>query len=62
MLASSQPKTPSLREATQAYLKVGLLSFGGPAAQISMMYKIFVDEKNGSMKSNIWARLAFVCY
>ena len=59
MLASSQPKTPSLREATQAYLKVGLLSFGGPAAQISMMYKIFVDEKKWLNEKQYLGALSF---
>lgn len=38
-------ENPSLEEATQTYFKVGILSFGGPAAQIALMHKIFVDEK-----------------
>jgi len=59
MSASSQPKTPSLREATQAYLKVGLLSFGGPAAQISMMHKIFVDEKKWLNEKQYLGALSF---
>ncbi|MEO1702509.1 MAG: chromate efflux transporter [Pseudomonadota bacterium] len=32
-------------EATQAFAKIGLLSFGGPAAQIAVMHRVLVDEK-----------------
>ena len=36
---------PSLREATRVWLKIGLLSFGGPAAQIALMHKEIVEER-----------------
>lgn len=36
---------PSLAELTAASWKVGLLGFGGPAGQIALMHKVFVDEK-----------------
>ncbi|HLT77224.1 MAG TPA: chromate efflux transporter [Ferrovibrio sp.] len=36
---------PSFAEALLTWLKVGLLSFGGPAGQIAMMHRIVVDEK-----------------
>jgi len=32
-------------EATRAFGRIGLLSFGGPAAQIAVMHRILVDEK-----------------
>ncbi|WP_274627997.1 chromate efflux transporter [Arvimicrobium flavum] len=32
-------------EAVRVFAKVGLLSFGGPAGQISLMHRILVDEK-----------------
>ncbi|MFC0240210.1 chromate efflux transporter [Rhodopseudomonas telluris] len=35
----------SLGEATSAWLRIALLSFGGPAGQISVMHRIVVDEK-----------------
>lgn len=36
---------PSISDLTIASLKIGVLSFGGPAAQIAMMHRVFVDEK-----------------
>src|SRR5215207_8882459 len=36
---------PSFGEAFKVWLKIGCLSFGGPAGQIAMMHRILVDEK-----------------
>ena len=36
---------PTLRELTTVSFKVGCLGFGGPAGQIALMHRIFVDEK-----------------
>ncbi|MFN0023226.1 MAG: chromate efflux transporter [Parvularculaceae bacterium] len=41
---SHQPNA-RLTELFIASLKIGCLSFGGPAAQIAMMHRVFVDEK-----------------
>jgi chromate transporter len=35
----------SLAEATRTWLRIGLLSFGGPAGQIAVMHRILVEEK-----------------
>ncbi len=35
----------SLREALRVWLKIALLSFGGPAGQIAVMHRILVEEK-----------------
>ncbi len=35
----------SFREALGVWLRIGLLSFGGPAGQIALMHRIIVDEK-----------------
>ena len=35
----------SFGEATRLWLKVGCLSFGGPAGQIALMHRMVVDEK-----------------
>jgi chromate transporter len=37
--------TPSFAEATRAFARIGLLSFGGPAGQIALMHRVLVDEK-----------------
>ncbi len=35
----------SFREAFRVWLRIGLLSFGGPAGQIAMMHRVLVEEK-----------------
>jgi len=35
----------SFREALRVWLKIGCLSFGGPAGQIAMMHRVLVDER-----------------
>jgi len=37
--------TPSLTDLTAASFRIGCLGFGGPAGQIALMHRIFVDEK-----------------
>jgi chromate transporter len=37
--------TPTLRESTKTWGKIGLLSFGGPAAQIALMHREIVNDK-----------------
>ena len=44
----SQPgrqATPTFAEATAVWWRIGLLSFGGPAAQIALMHRLLVDER-----------------
>ncbi len=36
---------PTYAEAFAVWLKIGLLSFGGPAGQIALMHKMLVDER-----------------
>jgi chromate transporter len=45
MSAGSDPSPPTLTEATRTWLRIGLLSFGGPAGQIALMHRVLVDEK-----------------
>lgn len=39
------PSRPSFGELVAASFKIGCLGFGGPAGQIALMHRIFVDEK-----------------
>jgi chromate transporter len=36
---------PSFAEATAVFARIGLLSFGGPAAQIALMHRMLVEER-----------------
>lgn len=42
---STVRKDVSLSESFRTWLRISLLSFGGPAAQIAVMHRILVDEK-----------------
>lgn len=37
--------SPSFRELVEVFARIGILSFGGPAAQIALMHRVIVDEK-----------------
>lgn len=39
------PPSPSLAELTAASFRIGCLGFGGPAGQIALMHRVFVQEK-----------------
>ena len=47
--AAGTPARPSghgitLSQAFRVWLRIGLLSFGGPAGQIAMMHRVLVEE------------------
>jgi chromate transporter len=44
-LAGATVPHPTFSETTRTFLKIGLLSFGGPAGQIALMHKTLVEEK-----------------
>jgi chromate transporter len=50
---------PSLREVTGVWAKIGVLSFGGPAGQIAMMHRVFVDERKWLSDEEYLAALNF---
>jgi chromate transporter len=39
------PPVPAFRELIAVFGKIGLLSFGGPAAQIALMHRVLVEER-----------------
>ena len=42
---TERPATPSFAEAAALWLKIGCLSFGGPAGQIALMHRELVEER-----------------
>ncbi len=44
--SQAAPAHPTLAEATRVWLKIALLSFGGPAAQIALMHRVLIEEKH----------------
>lgn len=42
---TEEQSQPEFREIVAVFAKIGLLSFGGPAAQIAMLQRVLVDEK-----------------
>ena len=42
---ASAPGLPSFTEAVRVWLRIGLLSFGGPAGQIALLHREVVDER-----------------
>jgi chromate transporter len=51
--------TPSLFELTRVSAHIGLLSFGGPAAQIALMHRVILDEKKWVTESEYLRALSF---
>ncbi len=52
-------QNPGLQEAFLVWAKIGILSFGGPAAQIAMMYKEVVDNKKWLTEKQFLNALSF---
>ena len=51
--------TPTLAELTRAFVRIGLLSFGGPAAQIALMHREIVEEKQWVSENEYLSALSF---
>ncbi len=50
---------PSLADATRVWWKIGILSFGGPAAQIALMHKEVVEARNWLSEQQFLNALSF---
>ncbi|NEY91343.1 chromate efflux transporter [Tabrizicola oligotrophica] len=51
--------TPSLADLTRAFARIGVLSFGGPAAQIALMHREIVDEHGWVEEKDYLSALSF---
>lgn len=49
----------SLREFTRIFTRIGILSFGGPAAQIALMHRELVDERPWLTEEQFLSALSF---
>lgn len=49
----------SISELFRTSLKIGLLSFGGPAGQIALMHRVYVDEKKWLSEEDYLSALSF---
>jgi chromate transporter len=49
----------TLPELTRAFARIGMLSFGGPAAQIALMHRELVDEKQWVTEEEYLSALSF---
>jgi chromate transporter len=56
---STAPTSPSFPDATRVFTKIGLLSFGGPTAQIALMHRILVEEKGWLSEDQFLGALSF---
>lgn len=50
---------PTLRELIAVYGRIGILSFGGPAAQIALMHRVIVDERKWLSEQDYLRALSF---
>ncbi len=56
---STHPPAPSFQEALRTFARIGLLSFGGPSAQIALMHRVIVDEKKWLDEPHYLSALSF---
>jgi chromate transporter len=57
--AHLDPARPTLSQLTRVFLRIGLLSFGGPAAQIALMHRELVEERPWLSEQDYLRALSF---
>jgi chromate transporter len=55
----THPPSPSLPDAFRAFFKIGVYSFGGPAAQIALMHRVLVEEERWLSEKQFLSALSF---
>ena len=50
---------PTLSDLTRTFARIGVLSFGGPAAQIALMHRVILDEKHWVSEPDYLRALSF---
>jgi chromate transporter len=58
-MSQNKERSPRLAEATLVWLKIGLLSFGGPAAQIALMHRELVQQRSWLSEKRFLSGLSF---
>jgi len=53
---------PSFGEAFRVFLRIGLLSFGGPTAQIALMHRVLVEERGWLAEQQFLNALGFCMF
>jgi chromate transporter len=51
--------TPTLSDLTRTFARIGILSFGGPAAQIALMHREIVDDRKWVEEKDYLSALSF---
>jgi chromate transporter len=51
--------TPTLSDLTRTFARIGILSFGGPAAQIALMHRTIIDERKWVAEPDYLRALSF---
>ncbi|NNF77231.1 MAG: chromate efflux transporter [Rhizobiales bacterium] len=59
--AENRP-APTLAEATRVWARIGVLSFGGPAAQIALMHREVVDQRGWLTEQQFLNALSFCMF
>ena len=53
---------PSLRALFATFTRIGLLSFGGPAAQIALMHRVLVEDRRWLSEAQYLSALGFCMF
>ena len=57
--AEANRADPSLADLTRTFARIGVLSFGGPAAQIALMHRVILDERRWVSEPDYLRALSF---